>query len=98
MVILNETNAEKCKAKISINQNEEADSILNKYLLHVDTTGFYSDQLVNENELDVGCLLDIEYTNNSGMEQNLCYKLRAKVMIKFTQVAHLTLKNLQDIE
>ena len=95
--ILNEINCEKCKAKISLIKQDELD-VLKRYALEIDTTNFCSDLLLNSDESDVSCMIDIHYTNNSGSEQNLCYKLKFKLLIKFMQVVHISLINIEDLE
>lgn len=97
LIVLNETNAEKCKAKISVIKDDEPD-ILNRYSLEIDTTSFCSNQTINPDDLDVSCMIHIHYTNMSGSEQNLCYKLKTKLIIKFMQVVTMSLMNIQDLE
>lgn len=97
LLILNEQNAEKCKAKINVTKEDNFD-ILKRHSLEIDTTAFNSDLLLNSDELDVNCMLDIHYTNNSGSVENLCYKLKFKIMIKFVQIVHISLINIEDIE
>ena len=97
LIVLNETNAEKCKAKISVIKEDEPD-ILNRYSLEIDTTSFCSNQTINPDDLDVSCMIHIHYTNMSGSEQNLCYKLKTKLIIKFMQVVTMSLMNIQDLE
>ncbi len=97
LTVLNDINAEKCKAKISVIEEDEPD-ILKRYSLEIDTTSFCSNQIINSDDLDVSCMIHIHYTNKSGSEQNLCYKLKTKLIIKFMQVVTMSLMNIEDLE
>ena len=90
-------NAEKCKANIKIAKQENID-LLDTFLLEIDSTGFYHEFLLNMDESEVSCILDVQYSNKSGMEQNLCFKLKAKIIIKFTQVVHISFNNIRDFK
>jgi len=97
LIVLNEQNADKCKAKINVTKEDNLD-MLKRHSLEIDTTTFNSDLLLNSDELDVNCMLDIHYTNKSGSDENLCYKLKFKIIIKFVQIVHISLINIEDIE
>lgn len=97
LTILNEFNANKCKASLSMGEKDGID-ILKKYFLKVDTTNFYSDSLANENELDVNCMLEIKYTNKIGEEHNLCHILKTQIVVKFVQTVFFSLSSIADLK
>ena len=97
LVVINEINAEKCKAKIKLIKQESVEE-LNAYSLSIDTTDFSSDLFLNADELEIGCILDIHYTNKSGLDQDLCYKLKPKVFIKLIQPVHISLNHISDFK
>jgi hypothetical protein len=92
--ILNEKLLEKSKlnTKIDIIRDENK-----KNFIKVDSTKFFTDILLEEADRDLGCLLELKYTNKHGQEQNLCHVLKFQVYIKFIQPIYLSINELKDI-
>ncbi|CAF0900744.1 unnamed protein product [Brachionus calyciflorus] len=100
--ILNDQQAQRLNCKIDFTKTDN-------FYLSIDSTEFKFDSIFKDlelnkdqeqtanKELELKNFLEIKYTNNTGLENNLCNNFKVQTLIKFTQPIYAKLININDV-